>query len=233
MYIYSYVSRVLLPLLAILLAGFTHQALASGLNVADNQSCEYYFRVYEKKFQIPEHLLKAISLQESGLWSKSEGKKVAWPWTMNANGKGYRFSSMREAVDTARKWQTSGLESFDVGCMQVNMRYHPDAFRDLNQAFNPKYNVAYAAYILRKHYEESESWDKAVAYYHSKTMEKGDLYVRQVRKIWHEERNTNALALLDKRQKRMEEVVMADRVIAHYPISKPKPELPSFEISRN
>ena len=32
--------------------------------------------------------------------------------------------------------------------MQVNLGYHPDAFEDLEQAFDPTYNVAYAASFL-------------------------------------------------------------------------------------
>lgn len=224
MYIlYPYITRVLLPLFALVVIGFTHQAYASSLNV-NAKSCEYFFSVYEKKFQIPDHLLKAISLQESGLWKRSEQRKVAWPWTMNAQGKGYRFDSMGEAVNAAYRMQASGVESFDVGCMQVNMRYHPDAFRNLRQAFDPKYNVAYAAYILRKHYEESGSWDKAVAYYHSKSP-KGASYVKQVRKIWHKERNT--MAALENQHE------TETAAISHYPVTKPKPYLPSFEISKN
>lgn len=232
MYIlYPYITRIVLPLFVLMVISFSHQVFASNLNVGGSQNCEYYFSVYEKKFQIPQHLLKAISLQESGMWRASLKKRVAWPWTMNVKGKGYRYDSMAEAVAAANRFKASGIRSFDVGCMQVNMRYHPEAFRNLHQAFNPKYNVAYAAYILRQHYEDSGSWDKAVAYYHSKTASKGNRYVKSVRKIWHKERNTNTMALLESKQERQE--FAANNVIAHYPVSRPKPDLPSFELSKN
>lgn len=227
MYIlYPYMTRVLLPFLMLMVMAFSGQAMAAPVRLMVNQNCEYYFSVYEAKFRIPQHLLKAISLQESGLWQATEQKRVAWPWTMNVNGKGYRYDSMYEAVSAARRIKSSGVESFDVGCMQVNMRYHPDAFRDLQQAFDPKYNVAYAAYVLRQHYEESGSWDKAVAYYHSKTSERGNPYVQQVRKIWHRERESAALHTQQPQE------IASNGVISYYPISKPKPALPTFEISK-
>ena len=49
-----------------------------------------------------------------------------------------------------RKLQRRGVRNIDVGCMQVNLRYHPKAFKSLGQAFDPRANAAYAAGFLRK-----------------------------------------------------------------------------------
>lgn len=68
--------------------------------------------------------------------------------------------------------------------MQVNLRHHAQAFSSLEQAFDPAKNVAYSASFLRSLYEESRSWKKAAADYHSKTPGRGSKYVGMVYDSW-------------------------------------------------
>ena len=42
-------------------------------------------------------------------------------------------------------YRAQGARSIDVGCMQVNLLHHADAFASLEQAFDPVANARYAA----------------------------------------------------------------------------------------
>jgi len=147
--------------------------------------CTRYLPRYERAYAIPTHLLSAIASTESGRYNESLKMKLPWPWTINAEGKGYFFDSKAEAIAAVRKLQARGIQSIDVGCMQVNLMHHPQAFRSLNEAFEPQNNVAYASSFLRELYQENGSWKTAAAYYHSHTPARGTEYVSQVYESWY------------------------------------------------
>jgi len=69
------------------------------------------------------------------------------------------------AIATVRALQASGVRSIDVGCMQVNLMYHPSAFASLDEAFDPGANAQYAARFLNALYRASGSWVQATAAY--------------------------------------------------------------------
>ncbi|MCC7259591.1 MAG: lytic transglycosylase domain-containing protein [Alphaproteobacteria bacterium] len=151
--------------------------------------CSRYFARHERLQAIPVHLLSAIALTESGRYSAAAGRRVPWPWTINADGKGYYFNTQKDAVQAAAYLLRHGANNIDVGCMQVSLMAHPNAFRTLYQAFDPRYNVAYAARFLREKFEEAGSWNTAIAYYHSKTPGKGKPYANSVLGAWRGEIN--------------------------------------------
>jgi hypothetical protein len=140
---------------------------------------------YERQYGIPTHLLSAISSTESGRYHKGLNIKVPWPWTINAEGKGYFFSSKQEAIASVNKLRAQGVKSIDVGCMQVNLMHHPQAFASLDEAFDPEHNVAYAASFLRSLYQETNSWKEAAADYHSRTQSRGTEYAGHVYNSWY------------------------------------------------
>ena len=45
-----------------------------------------------------------------------------------ALGKDRFFSSKAAAITAVRKLQADGVRNIDVGCMQVNLKYHPKVF---------------------------------------------------------------------------------------------------------
>jgi len=106
---------------------------------------------------IDRNILLAIGRVESGLT----------PWTINAAGEPYVFASRAEAVARTAALRARGVASIDVGCMQVNLAWHPRAFADLDEAFDPAANADYAARFLRRLYRETGSWPAAMARYHS------------------------------------------------------------------
>lgn len=145
--------------------------------------CVGYFRHFETRLKIPQDTLYSISLQETGKIHNDKKIKIAWPWTVNIDGKGYYFDTKREAMLFVRDQMRDGKESVDVGCMQVNLKHHPDAFRSLDQAFDPRANIAYGAKFLVSKYEQLGNWSKAIAHYHSATPHLGEKYKDNVVKI--------------------------------------------------
>ena len=137
---------------------------------------------------IPRHLLRAISIAESGRWLRSRKATLAWPWTVTSGGKGTYYKSKSAAMRAVRKLQRRGVRNIDIGCMQVNLRYHPKAFKSLGQAFDPQTNAAYAAGFLRKLRDDKRSWSQAVKHYHSATRSLNRPYHAKVYKIWRGER---------------------------------------------
>lgn len=140
---------------------------------------------FEREYGIPVHLLSAIASTESGRYH--QGLKIAlpWPWTINAEGKGYYYDSKAEAVAAAKKFRAAGIRSMDVGCMQVNLLHHANAFASLEDAFEPDKNIAYGASFLRGLYEEMRSWKSAASAYHSRTPSFGAQYVSRVYDRWY------------------------------------------------
>ena len=146
--------------------------------------CTRHLQRYEREYGIPAHLLSAIASTESGRFHDGLKIKLPWPWTINAEGKGYFFDSKEEAMAMVHKLQAGGIKSIDIGCMQVNLFHHPDAFTSLSQAFEPENNVAYAASFLRNLYQEKGSWKQAASDYHSRTPDLGNKYVGIVYNSW-------------------------------------------------
>lgn len=146
--------------------------------------CSQNFARVERELGIPKQLVQAISMSESGRWSDEARAVVPWPWTINAQGKGYYFDTMHEAVTFARRLQLKGVVSMDVGCMQVNLKHHPNAFASLTEAFNPASNVAYGAKFLRTNYDDLGNWQQAIAAYHSRGTQRGRDYYTLVRRNW-------------------------------------------------
>lgn len=146
--------------------------LPTGSGIAEtalsaDDDCIRAIRQAERRFDLPDNLLMAIGLQEAGV--RRGGAMTIWPWSVNSEGTGFTFASRREAMDFVKAEQALGKSSIDIGCLQVNLRWHPDAFSSLEQGFNPQRNADYAAAFLRRLYEESGDWAVAVGNYHSRT----------------------------------------------------------------
>ena len=90
------------------------------------------------------------------------------------------FDSKAEAITAVRSLQASGVRSIDVGCMQVNLMHHPDAFASLDEAFDPMRNALYAGRFLGSLYQRSSNWIVAAGWYHSATTELAADYIKRV-----------------------------------------------------
>lgn len=147
----------------------------------EEKSCNELIADAERRYKIPNGLLKAIALKESSR-KTAEGKNEAWPWTICANGRGYFLKNKKEAIEKVISLKKRGINLIDVGCMQVNLFYHPNAFRNLEEAFTPQKNIDYAARLLKKLKEQTGSWKSAVCYYHSQNKKHYTPYCADVMK---------------------------------------------------
>ena len=173
-----------LPLL-LLVAASPHRAPAPKaqfgppLPPSPNEMCEQAVSGARTK-AMPEGLMSAISRVESGRADPATGRVRAWPWTINFEGIGSFFETKEAAVAAVQALQARGQRSVDVGCMQVNLFFHPLAFATLDDAFDPVRNAAYAASFLTALHGQSKDWNLATAAYHSQEQSRGEDYQRRV-----------------------------------------------------
>ena len=191
-------SIFLFALLALPAAGAVAPAQAA---MEDSALCRDAIAGAEAGYDIPSQLLMAVALVETGRWDEATQRVVPWPWTVYAQGKGRYFSTAAQAAAEVERLRAAGVRNIDVGCMQVNLHYHPDAFADLDAAFDPASNVAYAATFLADLYAAKRSWAGAVAFYHSATPQYAKPYRKKVIEAWNDERRRVAE---EKRQRRIE-----------------------------
>jgi hypothetical protein len=146
--------------------------------------CEVAIAGAERAGKTPKGMLSAIGLVESGRPDPQNGTVRPWPWTIDANGVGQFFATKADAVAAVAQLQAQGVRSIDVGCMQINLMHHPDAFASLDRAFDPDANTAYAVGFLKALYNQSHDWPTAVATYHSNTPDIAADYQRRVLAVW-------------------------------------------------
>jgi hypothetical protein len=123
---------------------------------------------------VPVPVLHAIALTETG--RKSNGRVRPYPWAINREGKGHWFKTREEALAFAEDSLRQGRRSFDVGCVQINYRWHGHAFPTLDAMFDPEWTATYAGQFLRTLYEERGDWSAAAGAYHSLTPELAQIY---------------------------------------------------------
>ena len=159
------------------------QIKAPAPTLADNELCAYAAAKAEQEYAIKPHLLQTISMVESGRWDNKLGKRTAWPWTVHANGKGHYYKSKSAAVAAVKAMQQQGITNIDVGCMQINLKYHGKEFRSVEEAFDPEKNASYSAKFLKQlHKRNKEDWKKTAMHYHSKNWRKGINYKNRLEK---------------------------------------------------
>ncbi len=147
--------------------------------------CEAAIGAAEAETKLPARVLTAIALRESGRIDPETGRARPWPWTINVEGAGHFYDTKEDAIAAVQGFQASGAQSIDVGCMQVNLMHHPDAFASLDEAFDPVRNAAYAGSFLKALFASLGDWGTAIAAYHSRTPGVGEPYRDQVVATWN------------------------------------------------
>lgn len=160
----------LIPVL-IALAGAAH---AAGMATLCDQAAHRAARMVG----VPLDILLAITRAETG---RDQGEGLhPWPWTLNQGGEGAWFDTSDAAMAQAQEFLDTGEENLDIGCFQLNVRWHGAAFASLEEMFDPDRNALYAAGFLSDLYRESGSWTQAVQDYHSRTPEFADRYLARI-----------------------------------------------------
>jgi len=176
-------------------------ALPVSVRAEDNQSadvaaswdrCAAATFAVERETRIPKSLLTAISIAESGRYDPRSKTSVAWPWTVTSGSEQWYLDSKAQAVAHVKSMIRAGKRNIDVGCMQINLYFHGDAFSSLEQAFDPLSNVSYAAGYLVRLRTDADDWLSAVGNYHSATPEYHRRYKEKIAEIWSRERRSYA-----------------------------------------
>jgi len=175
--------RLILALLLLIGASAAARAAASRDQPpvpppSPSAACAAAIAATERGLGIAHGLLPAIGLVESGHGSGP------WPWTIDVGGDDHFFATKAEAIAAVQVLQAHGIRSIDVGCVQVNLLHHPDAFASLDEAFDPATNVAYGGRFLRALYLEIGNWPDAAAAYHSRTPDLAAPYLQRVLTLW-------------------------------------------------
>ncbi len=182
-------------ILALLALGYANGVSAasagSGSSAAEPDPgalCGEAIALAERAESIPRNLLGAIAQAESGRPVAEDRAGGPWPWTVTTGGSGLFFRSKEEAMQAAGEALAMGQDNVDVGCLQINLGHHPDAFMSLEEAFDPLANAAYGAAFLRALFLETGSWPEAVGRYHSATPTRNSRYRAKVLDFWNQGR---------------------------------------------
>jgi hypothetical protein len=146
--------------------------------------CSNAANIASRQAGLPTGLLAAIGIVESGHADHPGGIRSAWPNTVNVDGAGHWFATAAEASAYVGTALARNARSIDVGCFQIDLQDHPDAFPDLRAAFDPTTNAAYAAAFLYRLHTRLASWSAAVAAYHSAIPARGYPYAALVQAAW-------------------------------------------------
>ena len=126
---------------------------------------------------VPVSVLQAVTRVETGRGGGAVPDP--WPWAVNVSGAGHWFDTADLALAFAFRTFKSGVRNFDVGCFQINYRWHGAAFQSIEAMFDPDQNALYAAQFLKALFAEFGDWEAAAGAYHSRTKIHADRYKRR------------------------------------------------------
>jgi soluble lytic murein transglycosylase-like protein len=162
------------PVLVLIFSFLAAGAAEAGGPAAGAEVCERAIAAGAAREGVPQPVLHAISLTETG--RPDGGRLRPWPWAINREGEGFWFASREEALAFARASVAAGRRSFDVGCFQINYHWHGENFASLEAMFDPLTGADYAARFLKGLYLERGDWSAAAGAYHSQTPARASVY---------------------------------------------------------
>ncbi|GHC64503.1 lytic transglycosylase domain-containing protein [Limoniibacter endophyticus] len=139
-------------------------ALATSNSIAANSAgnaCEREIERAAKRYGVPTGILYAVGLTETGNRGSLQAN------TLNIHGKAVFAKSRADAISTFNAARESGQTLIDLGCMQINHRYHSQHFTSVADMLDPALNVDYAARFLKELVGRHGNWTMAVARYHA------------------------------------------------------------------
>jgi hypothetical protein len=146
--------------------------------------CDRWAAIAAAEQGVPVSLLRAIARVETGRNpSGRAGEPLPWPWTINADGRGHWLATKDAAIGLARDRIAQGSTQIDVGCFQLNLKWHGRAFASLDHMIDPARNARYAARFLASLKAELGDWGSATAAYHSRTPALGRAYLNRIARI--------------------------------------------------
>lgn len=123
--------------------------------------CEQEMARAAAQHDIPLNILYSVGLTETG----QQG--TLHPYDMNVDGRPVHSETLNEALQRFALERARGAKLIDIGCMQINHRWHASHFSSLAQMFDPARNVDYAANFLKELRAQEGNWTMAVARYNA------------------------------------------------------------------
>ena len=162
-------------------------------NIEILKLCENTIESIETQTDIPKGLLLGIGKAEA--IRKINNKYIIWPWTINHAGKSLFFENKEQMKNYVFKNLKRNDFNIDVGCMQINIKWHKNNFKKISDMFEVNPNISYAASFLKQLKNKHGSWDKAIKHYHSSDPKKNNPYLMKVKSFWNKkegEKSTKA-----------------------------------------
>ena len=156
--------------------------LESDARASTSETCDHAAAIAAEEYQIPLSIMKAVTRVETG--QTKSGSLEPWPWAVNSGGKGTWFGSKDAAVKHVLAHLARGFTNIDIGCFQLNYRWHGHAFSSPSTMLDPLKNARYAARFLSKLRAEQGDWTRAVGAYHSRTKEHAARYRRRFSEVY-------------------------------------------------
>lgn len=129
--------------------------------------CEWAAQTAAAEAGVPSDILGALTLTETG--RRRDGIVRPWAWSVNAEGEGTWFDDPNAAMAFAEDKVAAGRTNLDIGCFQLNYRWHGENFGSVAEMFDPLNNARYAARFVRQLYTETGDWRQAAGAFHSRT----------------------------------------------------------------
>ncbi|WP_231564744.1 hypothetical protein [Paracoccus halophilus] len=139
----------------------------TALALTSAEICEWAAQKAARESGVPADILGALTLTETG--RRLDGVVRPWAWSANAEGEGTWFDDPVSAIAFAEDRVARGRTNIDIGCFQLNYRWHGQNFASIEQMFDPLENARYAASFVHQLYRESGDWRKAAGMFHSRT----------------------------------------------------------------
>lgn len=143
--------------------------------------CETAAQQAATRHGVPLDVLRAVALVETG--RARAGQWEPWPWAIHAAGRGQWFDSRAEAIAYAKGRLNAGYRNVDLGCFQINYRWHAQEFVSIDAMMDPVRNADYAARLLAGHKTRLGAWDLAAGAYHSATPHHARRYIARFREM--------------------------------------------------
>lgn len=129
--------------------------------------CEWAAQQAAVESGVPADILGALTLTETG--RLRNGTTRPWAWSVNAEGAGSWFDDPGTALAFAEARLAAGRTNVDIGCFQLNYRWHGEHFASVADMFDPLTNARYAARFVSQLHAETGDWRKAAGAFHSRT----------------------------------------------------------------
>lgn len=160
--------------------------LSPGVALAGPNPCTQAIADAERRFGIPEGLLQAMSVHESGVNGQP------YPWALNLGGRVVYASTQDKAQKILDERRAKGRKNLYAGCMQLSVFHHGGNFRSLGDMLQPQRNVSYAARYLAAHFEDYGDWEAAVRRYQGGKARQSAAYFCKVLRLLGDRRPESA-----------------------------------------